>query len=188
MATILITGFGPFPGVRFNPTGPLAVELARKRHPAFAGVRRLAHVFHVSYEAIDRELPALLEREKPDAMVMFGLAVRSKHVRIEMCAHNTLAPALPDAAGRVPVGTAIVPGGADDRAVARAGAAAPVGSTNSRCACRVVARCRPLSLQLFVLAGGRGRNIRRAASDGLHPCAGPSPDPGPLAPAGPDPG
>jgi pyroglutamyl-peptidase len=111
MATILITGFGPFPGVRFNPTGPLAVELARKRHPAFAGVRRLAHVFHVSYEAIDRDLPALLERERPDAVVMFGLAVRSKHVRIEMCAHNTLAPALPDAAGRAPVGTAIVPGG-----------------------------------------------------------------------------
>ena len=60
-ATILITGFGPFPGAPFNPTEPLAMELARRRHPAFANVRRVAHVFPVSYAAIDRELPALLE-------------------------------------------------------------------------------------------------------------------------------
>ena len=32
--TILITGFGPFPGAPFNPTEPLAQELARRRHPA----------------------------------------------------------------------------------------------------------------------------------------------------------
>ena len=64
-ATILITGFGPFPGAPFNPTEPLAVELARRRHPAFANVRRVAHVFRVSYEAVDRDLPALIAREKP---------------------------------------------------------------------------------------------------------------------------
>ena len=68
-ATILITGFGPFPGAPFNPTEPLAVELARRPHPAFANVRRVAHVFRVSYEAVDRELPALIAREKPQAFV-----------------------------------------------------------------------------------------------------------------------
>src|SRR3974390_2529112 len=56
--TVLITGFGPFPGAPLNPTQPLARELARRRHPAFANVRRLAHVFRVSYEAVDRELRA----------------------------------------------------------------------------------------------------------------------------------
>ena len=30
-ATILLTGFGPFPGAPFNPTGPLVTELARAR-------------------------------------------------------------------------------------------------------------------------------------------------------------
>ncbi|HKN09806.1 MAG TPA: pyroglutamyl-peptidase I, partial [Pseudomonadota bacterium] len=40
--TVLITGFGPFPGAPFNPTEPLAQELARRPHPAFANVRRLA--------------------------------------------------------------------------------------------------------------------------------------------------
>jgi pyrrolidone-carboxylate peptidase len=80
-ATILITGFGPFPGAPYNPTGPLVIELARRRHPAFANVRRVAHIFPVSYEAVDRELPALLKRERPDALIMFGLAVRAKQIR-----------------------------------------------------------------------------------------------------------
>jgi pyroglutamyl-peptidase len=109
--TILITGFGPFPGARFNPTGPLAIELARRRHPPFANVRRVAHVFHVSYDAVDRELPALIARERPDALVMFGLAPRLQHLRVETRAHNALTRTVPDASGHVPVATIIAPGG-----------------------------------------------------------------------------
>ena len=109
--TILITGFGPFPGAPFNPTEPLAIELARRRHPAFADVRRVAHVFRVSYEAVDRELPALLAREKPDALVMFGLAPRLQHLHVETRAHNALTRAVPDASGQVPVAAIIAPGG-----------------------------------------------------------------------------
>src|SRR3989442_1750748 len=82
-ATIIITGFGPFPGAPYNPTDPLVSMLARRRRPAFAGVRRIAHVFRVSYEAVDRELPELLAREQPDVLVMFGLAMRTRHIRIE---------------------------------------------------------------------------------------------------------
>src|SRR6266481_7863208 len=109
-ATILITGFGPFPGAAFNPTERLAVELARRRHPAFANVRRVAHVFRVSYEAVDRDLPALIAREKPQAFVMFGLAGRTKHVRIETRARNVLTRVVPDADGQIPVTATIVPG------------------------------------------------------------------------------
>lgn len=109
-ATILITGFGPFPGAPFNPTGPLVTELARRRHPAFTNVRRVAHVFPVSYEAVDRELPALLKRERPDALIMFGLAVRAKQVRIEMRARNAIARMIPDVSGRIPLAATILPG------------------------------------------------------------------------------
>jgi pyroglutamyl-peptidase len=107
-ATILITGFGPFPGAPFNPTEPLVMALAGRRHP-FANARRVAHVFRVSYEAVDRELPALLAREKPDVLVMFGLAGRTKHVRIETRARNAFTRTMPDAGGCVPVTAAIVP-------------------------------------------------------------------------------
>jgi pyroglutamyl-peptidase len=109
--TILITGFGPFPGAPYNPTGPLVIELARRRHPAFANVRRIAHIFPVSYEAVDRELPALLKRERPDALIMFGLAVRAKQVRVEVRARNALTRMLPDVSGRIPLAATILPGG-----------------------------------------------------------------------------
>jgi len=109
-ATILITGFGPFPGAPFNPTEPLALELARRRHPAFTSARRVAHVFPVSYAAVDRELPALLTREKPDALIMFGLAGRTKHVRVETRARNALTRLIPDVTGEFPVTTTIAPG------------------------------------------------------------------------------
>jgi pyroglutamyl-peptidase len=105
--TILITGFGPFPGAPFNPTEPLVMELARRQHPS--GVRRVAHVFRVSYEAVDRELPELIARERPDALVMFGLASRTKHLRIETRARNALTRLLPDAGGQVPVTATILP-------------------------------------------------------------------------------
>lgn len=108
-ATILITGFGPFPGAPFNPTEPLVEALARRRHPPFANVRRVAHIFRVSYEAVDRELPALLAREKPDVLLMFGLAGRTKHMRIETRARNACSRRLPDAGGQVPVSVTIVP-------------------------------------------------------------------------------
>ena len=53
MTTVLITGFGRFPGAPFNPSGPLALALAKRRRPAFADVRRAVHVFQTSYAAVD---------------------------------------------------------------------------------------------------------------------------------------
>jgi pyroglutamyl-peptidase len=99
--TILITGFGPFPGAPFNPTEPLVRELVRRHHPP--GARRVGHVFRVSYDAVDRELPELIARERPDALVMFGLASRTKHLRIETRARNALTRRLPDVGGQLPI-------------------------------------------------------------------------------------
>src|SRR5581483_8656352 len=94
--TILLTGFGPFPGAPFNPTEALVAQLAARRLPEFGGVRRAAHIFRVSYEAVDRELPGLIARERPDALLMFGLATRARHLRVETLARNALNCALPD--------------------------------------------------------------------------------------------
>ena len=91
--TVLFTGFGPFPGAPVNPTEPLVMELAQRRHPGAAKVRRLAHVFHVSYQTVDRELPELIERERPDALVMFGLASRSRHAADRNAARAMSSPA-----------------------------------------------------------------------------------------------
>lgn len=95
--TILVTGFGPFPGAPFNPTGPLARRAARRR-PALADVKIVTHIFPTSYAAVDRELPALIAEHKPDALLMFGLGQRARGLRVETRARNALA-LLPDAGG-----------------------------------------------------------------------------------------
>lgn len=88
--TVLITGFGPFPGAPYNPTTALVHRLARLRRPALTDITVVAHIFPTSYAAIDRELPTLLARHKPDALLMFGLAVRAMQLRVERRARNTL--------------------------------------------------------------------------------------------------
>lgn len=110
MTTLLVTGFGPFPGAPFNPTTPLVKRLARLRRPGLADVRIVGHVFPTSYAAVDRDLPALIARHKPDALLMFGLATRAKRVRIETRARNALA-LLPDVKGATVHRSKIASGG-----------------------------------------------------------------------------
>lgn len=101
MITILLTGFGPFPGAPFNPTTPLVRRLARLRRPALAEVTLVPHVFPTSYAAVDRDLPKLIARYHPDALLMFGLAPRAKKIRVETRARNA-ASILPDVGGASP--------------------------------------------------------------------------------------
>jgi pyroglutamyl-peptidase len=105
--TILLTGFGPFPGAPFNPTDALVRRLARVRHPRLAGTRRIAHVFATRYDTVDRELPALIARERPAVVLMFGLAARTRHLRIETVARNTLSRLHADVGGHLPTDSRI---------------------------------------------------------------------------------
>jgi pyroglutamyl-peptidase len=94
---ILVTGFGPFPGAPFNPTQPLVARLLRLRRPALDDVELSGHIFPVTYQAVDRELPQLLAKYRPQAVLMFGLASRTAHVRIETRARNAVTTRWPDA-------------------------------------------------------------------------------------------
>lgn len=98
---VLIAGFGPFPGVAFNPSGVLVRRLLRSRIPGLRDARVSGHVFPTCYAAIDRELPTLLARHTPQVVVMFGLAPRAKAIRIETRAQNLLS-FFPDAEGHSP--------------------------------------------------------------------------------------
>jgi pyroglutamyl-peptidase len=107
---VLITGFGPFPGAPFNPTTPLVKRLTHLRRPALDGVALNGHIFHVTYQTVDRELPDLIARLRPQALLMFGLASRTAHLRIETRARNTIATHLPDPDGNRAQKTSIVRG------------------------------------------------------------------------------
>jgi pyroglutamyl-peptidase len=109
---ILITGFGPFPGAPFNPTQPLVARLMWLRRPALSEVEVTGHIFPVAYTAVDRELPQLLARRRPQALLMFGLASRTPYLRIETRARNAVTTLWPDAEhARVRKGS--ISGGAD---------------------------------------------------------------------------
>jgi pyroglutamyl-peptidase len=137
MHTILITGFGRFPGSTVNPSGVMAMRLAQRRRPALAETRRIGHVFATRYDAVDRELPALIAREKPDIVVMFGVATRSRQVRVEERARNCIA-LFPDA-GRFRPAAQTIAAGRDARRnplplarLVTAARAAGVAATRSR--------------------------------------------------------
>jgi pyroglutamyl-peptidase len=114
--TVLLTGFGPFPGAPFNPTERLAQRLAARRRPAFADVNRVAHVFETSYAAVERELPALIRHVRPDVVLLFGVATRTKYLRVEMRARNARSPLFPDAVGDRPAAATIDLGESSTRA------------------------------------------------------------------------
>jgi pyroglutamyl-peptidase len=95
---ILVTGFGPFPGAPYNPTQPLVARLTRLRRPAFTDVELSSHIFPVTYQAVDRELPQALKKHQPHALLMFGLAGRTAYLRVETRARNAVTMLWPDAA------------------------------------------------------------------------------------------
>lgn len=94
---ILITGFKPFPGAPYNPTEKLVARLLRLRRPSLDGVERRGHIFPVTYSAIDQQLPELIATHRPDALLMFGLATRTRFMRVETRARNTITQTWPDA-------------------------------------------------------------------------------------------
>src|SRR3954451_7172003 len=110
MTSVLITGFGRFPGAPFNPSGPLVRALGKRRRPAFADVYRAVHIFETSYASVDRDLPGLIAKHKPVILIMFGLAARTPFVRIETRARNTMSILFPDVSGHRPEARTIARG------------------------------------------------------------------------------
>ena len=110
MTTVLIAGFGRFPGAPFNPSAQLARAVAKRRRPALADVRRVLHIFQTSYAAVDRDLPKLIKQHKPDIVLMFGLAGRTNFVRIETRARNARSVLFPDVTGYQPTEREIAQG------------------------------------------------------------------------------
>ena len=82
MIKLLITCFGPFPGVPFNPSERIARRISASRRLRARGVA--AEIMRL--ETCWREaaaLPRRLAKAKPDLIVMFGVAARRRKISIE---------------------------------------------------------------------------------------------------------
>jgi pyroglutamyl-peptidase len=95
---VLITGFGPFPGVADNPSAWLAEMFAARR--AEFDCELHARILPTEWEAVAL-MPPLYETLQPHVMIHFGLNARAKTFRIEKSAHNRAARRA-DAKGALP--------------------------------------------------------------------------------------
>ena len=134
--TVLITGFGPFPGVPVNATMRLLPELALAAPRLFPDVRFAVEVLPTEWAAGPRRLGQVLAEVAPDLAVHFGVSSRARGFEIEQRARNACAAA-PDASGVLPVGAALRDGGATHLA-----ASLPVR--------HIVTRLRRLGIPAFV--------------------------------------
>jgi pyroglutamyl-peptidase len=111
---VLLAGFGPFPGAPLNPSAAVAQALARRRRPALTGLDRSVHIFATTYAAVDHDLPKLFAN-KPDIVLIFGVAGRRRQICIETRARNALSVLFPDASGLRPSTGVIDAVGPDSR-------------------------------------------------------------------------
>ena len=118
---VLLTGFGPFPGVPSNPSGWLAETLAERWPSADFDGRIHARILPTEWETAAL-IPRLCETLQPHVMIHFGVSEHAKTIRIERSAHNRAAPRA-DARGALPASPVIFAEGA-----ARLDTAFPAGA------------------------------------------------------------
>ncbi|MER2268709.1 pyroglutamyl-peptidase I family protein [Methylobacterium oxalidis] len=123
---LLVTGFGPFPGMPRNPSATLARRLGTL--PALrlgpGGPPRVL-VLRTAYGAIPAALePALADG--PGAVLMFGVSARARRLRVEIRARNRASRLFPDEAGARAGRLALDPAGPAERRSPAAAAALAV--------------------------------------------------------------
>lgn len=86
--TILITGFGPFPGHPQNASGLLAGLVAEEARRRIAGYDIRAEVLPVEWQAGPARLGELVRETRPAVAVHFGVSNRTRGFAIEQRAIN----------------------------------------------------------------------------------------------------
>ena len=109
---LLVTGFGPFPGIPRNPSAALVRRLARHRGLQRAGISVVPLLIPTEYAAAARLVPEALQKAKPEAILMFGVAGRQRHLSLETRAVNRVSILHPDAAGIRSAGLTLMARGA----------------------------------------------------------------------------
>jgi pyroglutamyl-peptidase len=109
---VLLTGFGPFPGVRKNVTGFLIKWLAVRARTAMPHVRFVAAVLPTEWARAPGDLTELYNRHDPALTLHFGVASNMRGFRIETEARNFCRMS-PDATGALPPLALISDSGAD---------------------------------------------------------------------------
>lgn len=98
---ILLTGFGPFPGVPDNPSARLVEALAAAGSFAPRDCELHMQVLPTEWGAVGTLVPHLLNSLQPHVTIHFGVSQQARSLRIERSAQNRIAARV-DAAGVLP--------------------------------------------------------------------------------------
>jgi pyroglutamyl-peptidase len=99
--TVLLTGFGPFPGVTANASGLLVERLAELAPRVFPGLVVRVEVLPTEWLRAPSRVATLLDRDEPDIALHFGVSSKARGFEIETVGRNRCAE-VPDAAGVPP--------------------------------------------------------------------------------------
>ena len=109
--TLLLTYFGPFPGVPVNPTVALAEGSVQALNTARPDLRVVACELPVSYNGSSTALRTALQDVQPDALISLGVAVGRDVVSLEQVAINLDSAGIEDNDGDQRCDEPIAPGG-----------------------------------------------------------------------------
>jgi pyroglutamyl-peptidase len=112
--SLLVAGFGAFPGQRINPA-QIATEALARRRGAFSlsGINLHTAVLPVDHAELPPRLTKLFAETSPDAVLLLGVAARRKKLSVETRAKNRVTLLRADAAKQLAWSCEIVHGAPD---------------------------------------------------------------------------
>jgi len=114
--TVLLTSFGPFPGIPVNASAGLVRKVGRLARRAFPGFRFTSSVLPTEWRRAPARIAALHGRYRPALALHFGVAAGGNSIRLETRAEN-VCRASPDAAGLLPLAATLCSDGPAERRV-----------------------------------------------------------------------
>lgn len=95
---LLLTGFGPFPGVTINPTTPVVERLHRK---TIGNYEIIGRILPVVFSEAKQCLSQAIDEVQPDMIVSLGVAAGRYHITPERIAVNIASSSKPDNKGHI---------------------------------------------------------------------------------------
>jgi pyroglutamyl-peptidase len=115
-STVLLTGFGPFPGVPVNASAEFVRKLVRLARRAFPTFRFVAATLPTEWRRSPGRVAALHKRHQPMLALHFGVASGATSIRLETRAENVCRASV-DAAGLLPLASTLCADGPAERRV-----------------------------------------------------------------------
>jgi len=100
MKKVILTGFEPFGGYKYNPTKE-STEYFSNMETVY-GIKVIGLVLPCTYFGAFQILSKVINQEKPDSIISTGLSSSVKGVRFETTFHNMMNGKYPDANGLEP--------------------------------------------------------------------------------------